>query len=172
MPWNSQTILIAFVIVTSVAVVLQAMIMLGILLSMKKAAKQSLEVAEDLRASIVPLAQSTRELVEKLGPQLVTVTTNIAAVTRDLREETADMRLATADLKERVHRQAVRMDGMLTTSLDKAEQVTALVEAAITTPVRQVNGVVQAVKAATERYFRVERRPAATHSAEDENMFL
>jgi methyl-accepting chemotaxis protein len=172
MAWNSQTIMMAFVAVTGIAVLLQAFVMVGILLAVKKTAKQSLELAEDLRATIVPLAQQSRELLERVGPQAIEVCTNLVHVTRDLKDETADLRETTAELRERVVRQVARVDGMVTTSLDKVEQVTTMVEAAVTTPVRQVNGIVQGVKAAVERYFMGNPKAVETHSVGDRDMFV
>ncbi len=172
MAWNSETILILFVAVTGVAVLLQAFVLVGILVAVKKTAKQSLELAEDLRSTIVPLAQQSRELLDRLGPQAIEVCTNLVHVTRDLKDETADLRETTAELRERVVRQVVRVDAMVSTSLDKVEQVSALVEAAVTTPVKQVNGVVQGVKAAVERYFHYEPKQATTHVAGDRDMFV
>jgi methyl-accepting chemotaxis protein len=179
MEWNSQTILVIFVALTGLAVVMQAFVLVGILAALRKAANQSVAMAEDLRSNVIPTVNSARALMERVGPlleqispQVLAVSTNLAEISKDLREESAEIRRASADVKERLNRQAVRLDHMLTNSLDKVEEISEMVETAITTPVRQVNGVVQAFRAAVDCYFGFEPKRQITHPSRDKDLFI
>jgi hypothetical protein len=143
MQWNNETLLIVFVAFTGFAVFMQACVLLGILISLRRAAKSALVVTEDLRATVVPLIQSTRELIERATPQFLTATSNLLELT---------------DILDRVHRQTVRLDGMLASGLDSVQHAAEVVESAVLRPVRIVNRVVRTANAMLDAYRSPRRR--------------
>src|ERR1700720_473997 len=140
METNTQTILIVFVALTGVAMLLQAFVLLAIYLSLKKTAKSVSDVSEDFKATVLPLVHSTRELMEKLSPQVVTVSEGLAELTEILHKETKGVRISVSEIMERVNRQTARLDGMLTSGLDTVERTAGVIETAVAAPVRQANG--------------------------------
>ncbi len=152
MQWNTETLLIVFVAFTGFAVFMQACVLLGILISMRRAAKSALVVTEDFRATVVPLIQSTRELIERSTPQFLTATSNLLELTDGIRSETAELRRNLADILDRVHRQTVRLDGMLASGLDSVQHAAEVVESAVLRPVRIVNRVVRTANAMLDAY--------------------
>lgn len=152
METNTQTILIVFVALTGVAVLLQAFVLLAIYLSLKKTAKSVSDVSEDFKTTVLPLVHSTRELMERLSPQIVTVSEGLADLTEILHKETKGVRVSLSEIMERVSRQTKRLDGMLTTGLDTVEKTAEVIETAVAKPVRQANGVFAAIKAIIETY--------------------
>jgi hypothetical protein len=179
MEWNSQTILTIFVALTGVAVLLQAAVLVGILVALRKATQQTVELVEEMRTHVMPTVQSAADLlvrvgplVERLTPQVITVATNLVDISTELREETADLRRTTADINMRLQRQASRLDGMLSHGLDRVEALSDLVDVTVSTPARQANGVVMAVKAALETYFGGLFKSRFPHSGRDKDMFI
>ena len=152
METNTQTILIVFVALTGVAVLLQAFVLLAIYLSLKKTAKSVADAGEDLKTTVLPLVHSTRELMERLSPQIITVSAGLADLTEILHKETKGVRVSVSEIMERVSRQTKRLDGMLTTGLDTVERTAEVIETAVAKPVRQANGVFAAIKAIIETY--------------------
>ncbi len=152
MQWNNETLLIAFVAFTGFAVFMQACVLLGILISLKRAAKSAITVTEDFRVTVVPLIQSTRELIERATPQFLTATSNLLELTDGIRNETAELRQNLGDILDRVHRQTVRMDGMLASGLDSVQHAAEAVESAVLRPVRIVNRVVRTASAMLDAY--------------------
>jgi hypothetical protein len=152
MTLNTETILIVFVALTGASVLLQACILFAIFLSLRKTAKSVLEVTEDLKATVVPMVHSTRELVERITPQIITVSSGMAALTETLKKESAAADFSVSDLLQRISRQAQRLDAMLTASLNAVERATVAVETAVSAPVRQVNGVLAAIRAVVDTY--------------------
>src|SRR5579863_10372187 len=112
METNTQTILIVFVALTGVAVLLQAFVLLAIYLSLKKTAKSVSDVTDDFKESVLPLVHSTRELMERLSPQIVTVSQGLTDLTETLHKETKGVRVSVSEIMERVNRQTKRLDGM------------------------------------------------------------
>lgn len=158
MQWNTETLLMIFVAFTGFAVFMQACVLLGILISMRRAAKSALVVTEDLRATVVPLIQSTRELIERATPQFLAATSNLLELTEGIRSETAELRQNLGDILDRVHRQTMRLDGMLASGLDSVQHAAQAVETAVLRPVRIVNRVVRTANAMLDAYRSPRRR--------------
>ncbi len=157
MHWNTETLLIAFVAFTGFAVFMQACVLLGILLSLTRAARSALEVTEDFRATVVPLIQSTRDLIERATPQLLAASANMLELTEGIRTETAELRSNLADILNRVHRQTVRLDTMLASGLDSVQNAAQAVETAVLRPARIANRIVRTANAMLDAY-RTPRR--------------
>jgi len=177
MELNTQTILVVFVAITGLAVLLQACVLIGILISLQKTAKAVLEATEDVRTTIIPMAESSRRLLERLSPQVISITDNMVEVTQSMREQTAEVRETTAVLLDKLQRQSIRLDGMLSTGLDAVERAGNVVESTIAAPVRQVNGIMNAIRAAMDvfRYGPPRQggeRKDPTHAGGDRDMFI
>lgn len=149
---NSETILIVFVALTGVAVLLQAGVLVAILIALRKTSKVLLESTEDLKATVLPMVRSTRELVERVTPQVVTITADVAELTGKVKRETAGVDFSVKEIMQRVTAQVQRLDSMLTASLNALEKATGAVETAVSAPVRQVNGILAAIRAVVGTY--------------------
>jgi hypothetical protein len=152
METNTQTILIVFVALTGVAVLLQAFVLLGIFISLRKTAKSVTDATDDLKATIVPFVHSTRELMERVSPQVVIIAAGLAELTDAIHKESKGVRVSVSEIMERVSRQTARLDAMLTVGLDKVEQTAGVLETAVAAPVRQVNGIFAAIRAVIDTY--------------------
>jgi hypothetical protein len=155
---NTDTILIAFVAIVGVLTLLQALVLIGILFSLRKAAKATMAATEDLKATILPTIHSTRQLIDRISPQIVSISAGVAELTEMVKKESRGVSVSASEILERVNRQTQRLDGMLTNGLNAVEKAGAVVESAVAAPIRQVNGVVAAMKAIVETY----RKPAST----------
>jgi uncharacterized protein YoxC len=156
---NTQTILTIFVALTGVAVLLQACVLFAIYVSLRKTAQSVQQATEDLKATVVPMVHSTRELMERITPQVVTISAGLSELTEVLHKESkgvrisvADVRSSVAEIVERVNRQTARLDAMVTSGLNTVEKAGSILETAVAVPVRQANGILAAVKAVIETY--------------------
>ena len=152
MTWNTDTVLIIFVAFTGAAVLLQACVLLAIYVSLRKTAKSAMEATADFKVTVLPMVHSTRELVERITPQIITVSAGLAELTETLKRETKGVSTSATEIMQRVNRQTQRLDTMLTTGLNAVERAGEVVESAVALPVRQVNGILAAVKAVIETY--------------------
>lgn len=160
----NQTLLIVFVALTGVAVLLQACVLLGMFLALRKTAQSVTEVTSDVKATVIPLVHTTRELLERISPQIMTVSSGLAELTELVHKETKGARVSVADVADRVNRQVKRIDGMLTVALDTVERTANTIEHSVAAPVRQVNGVVAALKAVIDTYRSTPRSTAGAQA--------
>jgi methyl-accepting chemotaxis protein len=157
---NTETILIVLVTFIVLAVVIQAAILAGMYVAVRKTAKVVEDAAGDLKATVIPMVHTTRELVQRITPQVVTVTLGMAELTETIQRKSPGVTASVDDIAHRVGRQLERLDSMLTASLNALEKATNVVESTVSAPVRQVNGIIAAIRAVIETYrSETPRRP-------------
>jgi uncharacterized protein YoxC len=159
---NTNTLLLIFVAFTGISVLLQACVLLGIYISLRKTAQSVSKVTEDLKATVIPMVHSTRELLERVSPQVATVTSGLAELTDMLRKESKGVSFSVSQIMERVERQTQRLDAMLTTGLNTVEKAGMALETVVAAPVRQANGIFAAIKAVVNTYRSEPPRRRAT----------
>ncbi len=149
---DSQTLLIIFVGLTGFAVLLQACVLLALYFTVRKATEAVQQKIDELKANYFPLISASRDLMERVAPQIVTISTGIADLTEMLQSESQSVRLSVSEIMERVNRQSERLDSLVTTGLDTIEHAGNAFEHAVSQPVRRANGLVAGVKAAIASY--------------------
>jgi methyl-accepting chemotaxis protein len=146
---------------------MQAVIMLAMFLTVRKAARSIREQAEELRSSVMPIIYNSRELITRLSPKFEAAAADLAGAANDLAElshslrvQTADIESAVAGIVDKVDRQSSRLDAMFSSTLDAVDRAGGFVAQAISRPVRQISGVLASAKAIVEslRSSRVTRR--------------
>ncbi|MFC5863892.1 hypothetical protein ACFPT7_16405 [Acidicapsa dinghuensis] len=152
MTFQSETLLIIFVGATCAAVLLQAFVLLGIFFSVRKSAKLITDATDELKTTVMPMVHSTRQLVDKIYPEVITVTDALAEFTVKARKEATQIDVSPAELINGIKRQVQRIDSMLTVGLDRVERAGNALETTVATPVRQLNGVLAAIKATVDTY--------------------
>src|ERR1700761_6030035 len=94
MPLDHDTLLVIFVGLTGLAVLLQACVLIGIFVAVRKSAKLVTDAVDDIKETVLPMVHTTRELVERITPEVVTVTSGLAALTNTVRKETAGINIS------------------------------------------------------------------------------
>ena len=147
---DNQTIMLAIVAVTALAVLLQAFILLLIFFSVRKAARSVKEQVEDLRSAVMPVVNNTRDLITRVTPYVESTVYDVATMAHGLREQTAQMEITTKDMLERLRKQSSRVDAMLSGVLDAVDRAGSFLNDAVSKPARQFAGVLASVKAVVE----------------------
>jgi uncharacterized protein YoxC len=189
---DNQVILLAFVAVTALAVLLQAIVLLAIYVSLRKATRSLHEETDGLRSMLMPVIQSTQEFLTN-SQELLATTRGFVAATRDLvariapkadaaaadlseaaqvlRKQTAEVEFTAREILDRVRMQTARLDGMTSGALDSVDRAGAFLAGAVSKPVRQLVGVVAAAKAIVESLRASESAPPKSAHPADEDPF-
>jgi hypothetical protein len=177
---NTETLLIATVIIAAVAVLLQAGVLLGILIAIVRTTKVAGAKADELRTSVIPVLENTRQLLEsthallaRIEPRFDAAATDLAEITHTARAQVVRFDAAASDIQERVHRQAARLDGMATSVLDGVDYAGRRVGNAVRGPARRVSAAIAAVSAFVESLRKSAPRkhaPAPTPAPEDKDV--
>lgn len=161
---NLETLLIVFVALTGLAVLMQACVLLGIFLTVRKAVQVGKEQADEYRTKITPLLATSRELVgtakdlisatkdlvSGLQPQLEAAAAELSGMARDIHTQANHLQVSVDEVAQKARRQADRVDGMTTSVLNGLDRFGSFVNEAVHVPIRQVNGVMAAAKAVVQ----------------------
>jgi uncharacterized protein YoxC len=176
---DNPTILLVFVAITSLAMLMQAIILLAIYLSMRKAASSLREQIDEIRSSVMPVVDSTRdvcarasELFQKVSPKVESAAADLAQLAHGLRVQTEEIQVSTLEVLERVRRQSNRVDHMFSSVLDAVDRAGGFVAEVVSKPVRQLSGLLASIKAVIETLGKPRAEGRPTHAPEGKDTFV
>jgi uncharacterized protein YoxC len=88
---DNQTIQLALVAAVALAMLIQAIVLFAALIALRKLAKSIRQEIDDLRSSVMPLIENTRNLLARVAPKIEQTASDLALLTRALRNQTADV---------------------------------------------------------------------------------
>lgn len=154
---DHETIELACIGVAALALLMQTIILLALYRGVSKATQSMKEEIEELRSSVTPILDTTRqvvgttrELMVRLTPKVEATVVDVAELARGLRVQAADVEAATEEILERVRKLTERIDGMFSGTLDAVDKAGAFVTEAVGKPLRQLSGLLAAVRAIVE----------------------
>jgi methyl-accepting chemotaxis protein len=137
----------------ALAMVLQAIVMIGFAAKAGKALKEMMETVEDFKGQITPLIESATEISETTG-QILRETAPKVKIIADNLMETSDLvrgsaeRFDTtiADVNIRAQQQVARLDTMVTAALATTVQIAETIQHGIEVPARKIAAVANQAK--------------------------
>ncbi len=140
-------IYILFTAVTSIGVLMQACVLLGIFLGLRRMQAKIERILDPLTVHLIPLVESSKATMEEISPKLKVITSNLAEVSETLKHESYSIRGSVDDVLHRTRAQTARVDEMVSGTLDGIAQAGAAIHHGIEVPLRQINGVLQGFRA-------------------------
>jgi hypothetical protein len=169
-----STLLTIFIVVTALAVVMQACILLAMAVAARKTQQRVLAIAEELRGHLGPILKTTRDVLEDSAPKIKTITANLEDTSHLVRVQTIHLNHAMDDLLARSREHVARVDGMVEDTLDSVDQARRTVTRVTEGPMRWVNAMSNGIQAAVARFVQ-QRRTAGSdvraESFEEEEIF-
>jgi methyl-accepting chemotaxis protein len=144
---DSQLFLLVFAGLVALALLLQSFVLLAIFFAMRKAAASAQKQLDEMRSTVTPFFKDARDVFVRIAPRIEQTTTDLAGLAHTLRTQSDDVKSVTAEIIESTRRQAARVDHMATTVLDAADRAVTLTNETVARPMRQITGVLAAVKA-------------------------
>ena len=173
--FDPQTLQIVVAGVVGVTLLLQVILLFAILFGVRKAAMAVRDDLNEIRDSVTPLITEMRELLVHVGPRIESTTDDLAVLTHSLREQSVSVQATVIEISEKARHQAGRVDFMLTTALDKVDHAGAVVNNSVAKPLRQVTGILAAIRAVVETLRAPQTpgsKPPANGSKGDSGMFI
>ena len=172
----NETILTAFVIATCLAVIIQAGILLGMFISMKKTSERMEALAKRVEEKALPVLESTRVILEDTAPKLKEITANLAEVSGTIKTQVNRMDATFNDAVDRTRLQVIRVDELVSRTIDKVEETTEMVQHTVLAPMKQLTGVIQGLSVGVGAFLNRRRKAAmeaaAAGRADDDEMFI
>jgi hypothetical protein len=143
---NSRLLMI-FVAMVAIAMVAQAIALIIMAIGAAKARKRGLEIAEEIRAKVMPIITDSHDFIRETTPKLKVITENFVETSHTVRSKAQEFDVTASDLNMRTRAQVARVDGMVSSVLNTASDVTETVQRGIKVPLREVSGLINGLKA-------------------------
>jgi len=173
MPMNSN-LLTAFIAITSVAIVLQMLILLGIYLEVRRTSSQAHGIALDFQRRTTPLIENARDILADATPKVKEITLNLTEASATLKKQAATLGDTAVEMALRAKNKVGLADDMMTRTLERVERTTGAVHDSVLLPVRRVNGILQGISVGIGAFLNQKRevREERKRSTNDEGMFV
>jgi len=162
-----------FIAVTMFAVVIQAGILIGLYLAVRKSSAKMEAIATEVRDKALPAIHSVNSLVVELRPKIETLTTNLSEASTTVRNQLSRIDATLTDALDRTRLQVIRADELLNRTMDKVEDTTEMVHKTVVSPLRQVNGMMAAISTGVEVFLgHKKRHPKNGAGVPQDEMFI
>ena len=167
-----ETLLTVFVIVAAAAIVVQALLMSGVYLAIRKIHLEVQGVRADVKQRLDPLTQSVTEILANSREPVRTITTNLAEISQVLRNWTTHVDALVADLVDKTRVQVFRLDEMMSDLVQKVETTADVVQQNVLAPIHEVSALIKGVRSGLEFLFSRRRAAGVSEASQDEQMFI
>jgi hypothetical protein len=169
---NQTALLTAFVGVTSVAVVLQMLILAGMYFATRKATQRIDALSIQVTEQVLPLVAKVRGIVDESAPAIKTVVTNVAETSTLVREQAGKISETVTEIVEKTRAQATQAEILATRTMQRVDLAAGAVQHAVLSPVRRLSALAEGVTAGIGEF--VGRRKARRDKAgpTDDEMFI
>jgi hypothetical protein len=165
-------VFVIFIAATAAGVLLQACILLGMFLALRKTQKKVEDMIDEARAHLLPTIASSRALIDNLGPKvtfavndlmpkLKTISSDLVETTGLVRREAENVKVAMDEVLGRTRGQAARVDGMVTGTLNGVEHAATTIQNGVSIPLKKLSGWVAAAQAGLGVLFQKRAKNSA-----------
>lgn len=166
-----ENLLIAFVAVTSVAVVLQTMILAGIYFATRKTAQRMEALSTRVEEQVLPLVEKVRGIVDESSPKIQKVITNLEETSTLVRTQAGHIDETVTEIVGIVRAQAGRADILVTRTMQRVDITAETVQQTVTTPMRHLSALMEGVVAGFGEFVG-RAKAQRTKAAPSDEMFI
>ena len=168
-----DTLLKIFIAVTTFAVVVQAGILVGLYLAVRKSSARMEALATEFSSRTLPTVESVQGLLVELRPKIDVLSSNIAESSTVVRNQLNHIDATLTDVLDRTRLQVIRADELLNRTMDKVEDTSEIIHKTVISPLRQVNGLMAALSTGVEVFLGQKRRhPKNGSGVPQDEMFI
>jgi hypothetical protein len=168
-----DTLLKSFIAVTTFAVVVQAGILVGLYLAVRKSTARMEALATEVKSRVLPTVETAQNLMVELRPRIDVISNNLAESSDLVRNQLGRLDATVTDVLDRARLQVIRADELLNRTMDKVEETSEVVHKTVISPLRQVNGLMAAISTGVDVFLGQKRRhPRNGGGVPQDEMFI
>jgi len=162
-----------FIAVTTFAIVVQAGIMVGLYLAVRKSTAKMEALATEVKSKALPTIETVQSMLVEMRPKIDVMTTNFSESSTLVRNQLGRIDATLTDALDRTRLQVIRADELLNRAMDKVEETSEIVHKTVISPLRQVNGLMAAISTGVEVFLGQKRRhPKNGAGVPQDEMFI
>lgn len=151
-------VFLIFTAAVTLAVLLQLIILIVMAVAARKLQRQVTEQIDQIREDVAPALRVANDLLQESAPKIKSIASNLHVASERLRGQVDRIDNAVEEVTGRTRKQVVRIDGMVSTTLDAIAHGTRTIQENVLAPIRQVGGWLTTIGAALDILRRPERR--------------
>lgn len=168
-----NNLLTAFIVLTAIAVVIQAGILVALYVAVRKSTAKMEALATEMKSKVVPTMETAQSMLVELRPKIEAVATNAAESSTLVRNQLGRLDATLNDVLDRTRLQVIRADELLNRTMDKVEETSEVVHKTVVSPLRQVSGLISAISTGVEVFLGQKRRqPRNGMGVPQDEMFI
>jgi len=168
-----DSILKLFIAVTTIAVAVQAGILVALYLAVRKSTERMEALATEVKIKALPAMETVQGMLVELRPKIEVLTTNAAESSDLVRNQLARIDATVSDALDRARLQVIRADELLNRTMDRVEETSEVVHKTVLSPLRQVNGLMAAISTGVDVLLGQKRRhPRNGAGVPQDEMFI
>ncbi|MGA7293651.1 MAG: hypothetical protein WBW53_04875 [Terriglobales bacterium] len=169
----NDNLLMIFIAVTAFAVVIQAGILIGLYLAVRKSTARMEALALEVKGKALPTMDTVQSVLVELRPKIEAISTNVTESSTLVRNQLGRIDATLTDALDRTRLQVIRADELLNRTMDKVEETSDIVHKTVVSPLRQVNGLMAALSTGVEVFLGQKRRhPRNGAGVPQDEMFI
>ena len=170
----NETLITIFVIVAAAAIIIQAGILFALFISLKKTGERVEAISHNIETKAIPLLDSAKTILDENGPKLKEITQNLSETTATLKSQMNRVDATLNDVLDRTRLQVIRVDDMVSRTMDKVEETTEILQNTVVSPVKKLTGIMQGLSVGLGAYLQRRRKSAldAMTAVEDDELFI
>jgi outer membrane murein-binding lipoprotein Lpp len=162
-----------FIAATTLAVVIQAGILVGLYYSFRKSTAKMEALATEVTTKVLPTVDTLQNMLVELRPKLDVMSVNFSESSTLVRNQLARIDATLTDALDRTRLQVIRADELLNRTMDRVEETSEVVHKTVISPLRQVNGLMSAISTGFEVFLGQKRRqPKNGAGVPQDEMFI
>src|SRR3984893_18450120 len=139
-----------FVIVTAVAIVLQAIMLIALFLQLRRTAARVEETIADLNTRLSPIISRLQILVDDVSPRISGLVADASDLTRLARGQAQKLDRILTETMERLRLQLIHVDQILTGAMEAVEEAGSRLRPAIWGALVKVSAIIKGVQTGLE----------------------
>jgi hypothetical protein len=164
-----------FAIVTAVAIVVQAIMLVALFVQFRRTAARVEETISDLNTRLSPIISRLQILVEDVSPRISGLVADASELTRLARGQAQKVDRILTETMERLRLQLIHVDQILTGAMEAVEEAGSRMRETVWGPVVKASAMIRGIQSGLEflRAARSRRQSAEQPSEQqDEGMFI
>ena len=162
-----------FIAVTTIAVAVQAGILVALYVAVRKSSERMEALATEVTSKVLPTVETAQSMLMELRPKIEVMSTNFAESSDLLRNQLGRLDATVTDALDRARLQVIRADELLNRTMDKVEETSEVVHKTVISPLRQVNGLMAAISTGVDVFLGQKRRhPRNGGGVPQDEMFI
>jgi len=163
-----------FIVVASIAILMQALILAGMFLAMKKTSEHMIRVSSEINTKLLPVLEKTNFLLEDSRQRFSSVVADTAEIVHIARNQANRFDRVVGEGMELLRAQIIRADQVITGVLESLDEAHTQVRKTVTGPVSQVAAVLRGLKAGLDMFTsgKTSKGERSRAASSEEELFI